>query len=235
MQLTDQQILIVEKRLQETGLQYQALQEELLDHICCAIEDKLTEGYPFQDAQSVVFQAFGKNGIKELEQQTIHLLNQKSLIMKRLLLVTLCFLLLSVTVLLAIPQDPPSGNPLGNTYKITSTFGMRLHPILKKKKMHKGIDFAAPHGTPVLATADGEVLKIVEKTKGYGKFIIIKHDDQYETLYAQLSSIKVQEGDSITKGAVIGLVGSSGSSIAPHLHYEVRKNGEVIDPSGFLN
>jgi murein DD-endopeptidase MepM/ murein hydrolase activator NlpD len=119
--------------------------------------------------------------------------------------------------------------------KKTSGFGMRIHPINKVEMMHKGLDLVAESGTPVLATADGIVVKVEfkEPGKGYGRMIVIEHGTEYTTIYAQLSEFKVAEGDKVKMGQVIGLVGSSGMSTGPHLHYEVRKNGEPVDPEKY--
>lgn len=119
--------------------------------------------------------------------------------------------------------------------RFTSRFGERIHPIYKEKMMHKGIDLAAAEGTPVKVTADGIVEKTEDWPEGYGKYIIVVHDDVYTTLYAQLSEMKVKVGDRVYRGEVIGLVGSSGLSTAPHLHYEVRKDGEPVDPAGYFD
>ncbi len=134
----------------------------------------------------------------------------------------------------ANPFEPPSISPIKNARQ-TSGFGMRMHPIHKVKKLHRGMDFAAAIGTPVVATADGKVTKVKLQTEGYGKHLVIQHDDIYSTLYAQLSKILVKEGQYVQKGDTIGLVGSSGASTAPHLHYEVRKQGEYVDPEPFLH
>jgi murein DD-endopeptidase MepM/ murein hydrolase activator NlpD len=130
-------------------------------------------------------------------------------------------------------NDPPSAVPLNEKYKISSGFGMRMHPVLKVKKRHFGVDLVAPMGTAVHATADGEVIK-VSYHKGYGNHIVIKHDDVYESLYAQLSETKVEVGQKVKKGDIIGAVGSSGMSTAPHLHYEVIENGSRVDPKSFF-
>ncbi|MFW5821738.1 MAG: peptidoglycan DD-metalloendopeptidase family protein [Bacteroidota bacterium] len=132
--------------------------------------------------------------------------------------------------------NPPSISPLDlNKVKFTSAFGMRMHPIKKIEMMHKGIDLAAPEGTDVFSTADGTILKVGYKPEGPGNFILIKHDGTYGSFYSQLEKVLVNEGDKVIKGEIIGKVGSSGVSTGPHLHYEVRKNGEAIDPSGFMN
>ena len=129
-------------------------------------------------------------------------------------------------------EEPPSIRPISGNYSIVADFGHRFHPVLKEPKMHTGIDIKAPIGTPVVATSDGIIIK-AEHGKSYGNYIIIKHDDEYETRYAHLSQLKVKSGERISKGSVIGLVGNTGMSTAPHLHYEVIKNGEKVNPKDY--
>lgn len=134
-------------------------------------------------------------------------------------------------------ENKPELHPLGD-YKYlrtTSTYGMRKDPVTKEDKMHKGVDFSAKTGTPVIATASGAVEKVEFMKGGYGKYIQIKHDDQYQTLYAQLSEMNVQVGDKVEKGQLIGKVGNTGHSTGPHLHYEVIKAGEKVDPKDYYN
>jgi beta-lactamase regulating signal transducer with metallopeptidase domain len=120
--------------------------------------------------------------------------------------------------------------------KISSGYGMRIHPITKKKKMHKGVDFVAKMGTPVIATADGRIIKktFEQEGKGYGRYIAIQHDNVYVSVYTQLSKFNVEVGDVVKQGDVIGYVGSSGISTGPHLHYEVHKNGERVNPADYF-
>lgn len=122
-------------------------------------------------------------------------------------------------------------------WRISSSFGMRMHPIYKKEMMHNGCDIVAPKGTPVIATANGIVRKVEAnfvQGKGYGKYIILDHEGGYSSLYAQLSNYNTKEGTEVKKGDVIGYVGTSGISTAPHLHYEVMKDGENVDPERFF-
>ncbi|MCP4150418.1 MAG: peptidoglycan DD-metalloendopeptidase family protein [bacterium] len=111
---------------------------------------------------------------------------------------------------------------------VTDTFGFRLHPITKKRNFHNGIDIAAPLGNDVIAAADGEVT-LTKFGKFRGNTIIIDHRNGYSTIYSQLKSFKVKKGTKVKKSALIGLVGSSGRSTAPHLHWEVHLNGKPID------
>lgn len=111
-----------------------------------------------------------------------------------------------------------------------SGFGIRLHPVHKVDRMHTGIDFTAPSGTPIQATGNGKVIKADRGRVGYGNHVIIDHGYGYTTLYGHMSTIQVREGEEITKGQTIGTVGNTGTSTAPHLHYEVRLKGNPVDP-----
>jgi len=113
--------------------------------------------------------------------------------------------------------------------RIASHYGMRFNPILNVKKLHTGIDLAAPVGTAILATADGKVT-LSEFSEGYGNHIKITHDQTYSTMYAHMASLEVKEGETVKAGQVIGLIGNSGKSLGVHLHYEVLKNGEKVNP-----
>ena len=115
--------------------------------------------------------------------------------------------------------------------RISSSFGMRRHPILRYARMHSGIDFAAGHGTPIQAAADGVVSR-AGWGGGYGKVVRLGHADGLETRYAHMSSIAVAPGQRVSQGDVIGYVGSTGLSTGAHLHYEVRRGGAAIDPHG---
>jgi murein DD-endopeptidase MepM/ murein hydrolase activator NlpD len=114
-----------------------------------------------------------------------------------------------------------------------SAFGIRLHPILKIIKMHEGIDLTAPQGTPIFATADGVVLEAGPSGNGYGNKILIDHGFGYKTVYGHCHKIKVEIGQSVKRGDVIGTVGSTGLSTRPHLHYEVIVNGKKVNPINY--
>jgi murein DD-endopeptidase MepM/ murein hydrolase activator NlpD len=129
----------------------------------------------------------------------------------------------------------PAIQPLSNKdlTRVASPFGVRIHPFYKVLKMHTGMDFTAPTGTEIYATGNGVVVDVVYSARGYGNTIIIDHGYSYKTLYAHLSKPLVKPGNKVRRGDVIGLVGSTGMSMAPHLHYEVRKNDEPINPINF--
>ncbi len=235
-QLTEQQITFIQHYLKNEGLSYEPLKDEILDHLCCMTEANMQLGNPFHHAVRLSFSSFQKEEIHTIQRQIIYSSTRKKQIMKVTSFFTLGLLLTFSTIYWGFFQDPPTINPLKGQYEISSAFGMRHHPIQKVDKMHKGIDFRAPKGTPVVATADGVVVtvKFTKAGYGYGKHIIIKHDDHYQTLYAQLSELDVKEGDIIKKGQIIGKVGSSGQSTAPHLHYEVLKDGTPQNPEKYL-
>ena len=114
-----------------------------------------------------------------------------------------------------------------------SGYGWRLDPFTKARKFHKGMDFTSPRGTPIYATGDGRVIRRDNSASGYGKHVRIDHGFGYVTLYAHLSKYNVKRGQRVKRGDLIGYVGSTGRSQAPHLHYEVRYNENAVNPINF--
>jgi len=135
-------------------------------------------------------------------------------------------------MLAAIPAIQPVANK--NLKRMASGYGYRIHPIYKVRKMHWGTDFSAPTGTPIYATGDGKVTKYKRSRAGYGNHIIIDHGYGYQTLYAHMSKVDVRRGQKVKRGDIIGYIGSSGRSTAPHLHYEVIKDGRKINPVNYF-
>jgi murein DD-endopeptidase MepM/ murein hydrolase activator NlpD len=135
-------------------------------------------------------------------------------------------------VLTSIPAIQPIENK--DLTLIASGFGHRIHPIYKILKMHPGIDFSAPVGTPVHATADGVVESVTRTARGLGNRILINHGSGYKTLYACMDELKVRRGQKVKRGELIGTVGDSGMSAAPHLHYEVHLDGEPVNPINYF-
>lgn len=130
----------------------------------------------------------------------------------------------------------PAIQPVSNKdlNRIASGFGYRIDPVYKTTKFHAGLDFSAPQGTPIYATADGTVTTAGNTGNGFGNHVIINHGFGYETLYAHMVRVKSANGQAIKRGEVIGWVGSTGKSTGPHCHYEVHKYGEKIDPIYFF-
>ena len=121
----------------------------------------------------------------------------------------------------------PLAHPIKNKHRFTSGFGPRWG------RMHNGLDFAAPHGTPIYATADGVVV-FTGRQSAYGRLIKIKHDFGYETRYAHLSKIRVKNGQRVSRGERIGDMGNTGRSTGTHLHYEIRSNGKAVNPMNYI-
>lgn len=249
--LNKQQIQSIADRLKELGLTNSETQEEILDHLACLIEIKMRTGSIFSRAIKEAFEEFQQEEILQI-QDSIQNSNLKS---RRMSQVFLCFitalsgfLFLShplpeqstaVTTITSVPNDqsvvdPPNGAPLPGKLRVNSAFGNRYHPFLKKKKFHNGVDFKASTGTPVIATGSGIILEVEQNHEAHGKRIIIQHDEIYQSAYSHLSKILVKKGQKIEKGDRIGLVGNTGKSTHPHLHYEISKKGEKVDPLAFV-
>lgn len=130
----------------------------------------------------------------------------------------------------------PAIQPVSNKdlNRIASGFGYRIDPVYKTTKLHAGLDFAAPQGTPIYATADGTISLAGNSGDGYGNHVIINHGYGYETLYGHMVRVKTTVGRAVKRGEIIGYVGSTGKSTGPHCHYEVHKNGNKIDPIYFF-
>lgn len=134
-------------------------------------------------------------------------------------------------LLAAIPAIQPVSKE--DLTRMASGFGWRQDPFTKARKMHRGMDFTSPKGTPIYATGNGKVIRVDSRSSGYGKHIRIEHGFGYVTLYGHLSKYNVKRGQKVKRGDLIGYVGSTGRSKAPHLHYEVRYNKIPINPINF--
>lgn len=133
--------------------------------------------------------------------------------------------------LLSMPAISPMAP---HRFRISSTYGTRIHPILRARFHHDGVDFAAKEGTDIYATGNGIVTKVVRSKSGYGNMVVIDHGYGYTTRYAHLSKIKVAVGDTVQRGTAIALCGNTGLSTGSHLHYEVISSGTKKDPQGFM-
>jgi murein DD-endopeptidase MepM/ murein hydrolase activator NlpD len=135
-------------------------------------------------------------------------------------------LIASIPAIMPINQDALA-------HAVTSGFGWRTHPIYKTQEFHAGMDFSAEQGTPIYATGDGVVARADNLAQGYGNHVVIDHGFGYHTLYGHMSKIKARAGEKVSRGQLIGYVGSTGLSTAPHIHYEVIKNGEKVNPINY--
>ncbi len=139
---------------------------------------------------------------------------------------------------------PPEGSmtwPYPGDYKIYSKYGMRYHPVYKKNKMHWGVDLGGSYGNPIVAAADGTVLKVDTPVPGkntggtnYGNYVVIDHGGGISTLYAHCKTVKVSVGDHVVAGQTIAACGSTGTSTGPHVHFEVRVNGSKVNPADYI-
>ncbi len=134
-------------------------------------------------------------------------------------------------MLRSIPAILPISNK--DLTRTASGYGLRIHPIYKIIKFHAGMDFTAPSGTDVYVTGDGTVASVFSSKRGLGNHIIINHGFGYTSIYAHLDRFNVRAGQKVKRGDVIGFVGSTGMSVAPHLHYEIKLNGTNVDPVNY--
>lgn len=134
-------------------------------------------------------------------------------------------------MLASIPAIQPVSNK--DLKRMASGYGYRIHPIYKRRMMHSGMDFSADRGTPIYATGNGKITNAGRKG-GYGICVVINHGYGYESLYGHMSKLEVRYGATVKRGQLIGYVGSTGRSTAPHLHYEIIKNGKKINPVNFF-
>ncbi len=134
------------------------------------------------------------------------------------------------------PEQKPDISPIEKS-EVNSVvkYGKRIHPVFKVERFHEGVDLISKEGTKIISTADGIVEKVHKSNKAYGNMITIKHNAIYTTRYAHLKDIDVKQGQVITKGQKIGTVGNTGLSSGPHLHYEIIKNGQKVDPLDYFS
>ena len=222
--------------LKLSGVSSDASIEEMTDHYLTQIESNISKGSSEQKAIRETYQVIANNNFNSIDQEEVQ---RKKWILSSVFIGLLLILMITHSKKSSVIISPsevtasvniPDGWPINTKIEqITSGFGLRMHPISKTKRFHKGIDIKATIGTPILSTGEGTV-----KDAGYstcsGHYILIKHNEQYSTRYAHLSIVKVTKSQSVAKGDTIGLVGNSGISLAPHLHYEVIKNETVVDP-----
>jgi murein DD-endopeptidase MepM/ murein hydrolase activator NlpD len=259
--LTNQQVAAVQAHLSLAGIKA-PLREELLDHLCCAIEDRMATGLEFESALRECFQSWPIRHLQKLQTNILITTKLKPMLVRfttvAAAMIGLIFLspfslppdtpMEQDEIALLIEQEyleeeysfePPTGSPipgvdLKNPDKtLTSRFGMRMHPIFKKKKLHTGIDLKANIGTPVVATADGKVV-FAGDNGPYGICVRILHPDGYVTVYSHLHQHDVVRGQEVTRGQKIAAVGNTGKSLGPHLHYEVLKDDVPLDPLALM-
>ncbi|MCF6140331.1 M23 family metallopeptidase [Flavobacterium sp. K77] len=238
------------REIENLKLNYAILNERLdeMSDVVAAIEDRDNNLYRVYFNKAAIPDSIRKEGFKdnnryqllagfdnsELVKSTtkkVDVLSKQLAIQSKSLDVILKLADAKSDFLSAIPAIQPVRNE--NLKHMASGFGYRTDPFTKARKMHEGMDFTAKSGTPIYATGDGVVAKADNTASGYGNHIVIRHGFGYETLYAHLSKYNTRAGQRVKRGDVIGYVGSTGRSEAPHLHYEVHKDNKVVNPLNF--
>lgn len=233
IELNSNQTAIVKAVIEERGLQYGPLKDELLDHYCCLVESYIEDGKSFEESLKSCVSDFESSDLKAIEQIMIQQSKNKLTMMRNVALLATVVFLITSTFLFSQKTEIPSLRPVNDTYKVSAGFGKQLHPIKKMERHHDGIDISAPIGTEIYAPANGMVVK-VKSNDVYGKHLTISHSEGFETMYAHLSEIEVKTGDQVNKGQVIGKIGNTGLSTGPHLHYEISKEGKKLNPADFF-
>lgn len=253
--LNELQVAKIQAHLASAGIP-DDLSTELLDHLCCAVEHRMQHGSSFEEAMAETLRSWPLRQLKDLHHSITYTTKTKPMIIRlsaaAALLAGLAFLsplpwpeaakaplayAPAPLHLDALPPvnfvfDPPTASPIAGVEMkdiLSSGFGMRMHPLLKKKMHHRGIDLKAKTGTPVLATAAGKVVFAGDHGK-HGIAVRIRHEDGYVTFYSHMSKFDVAQGDRVLLGQQVGAVGSTGAATAPHLHYEVLKDDTPVDP-----
>lgn len=205
--------------------------DEMLDHYASHIESLMISGHPFTKALNMALQTLPTETLSEINKAY-----KKTKLMKNIktatpiaLGLTLFAIVLNINLL---SQEESYQLPIAqeDMIRVASGFGMRDHPLTKAKKMHTGIDYIAPLGTPVKTVKSGTVVSAEMLEKGMGHHIIIQHADSTQSLYAHLDKIYVKKGEIISANTIIGTVGNTGSSTGPHLHFEVIQKGLKVNP-----
>ena len=240
----------LQRELQNTKIQYDVLNKKMdqVQNVLADVEDRdnsiyrvYFEANPIPEAQRKA--GFGGvNRYKDLEGYD----NSKMIVEanKRLDILTKELVVQSKSLdeiallaeekeklLAAIPAIQPVANK--DLKRIASGFGLRTDPFTKQKKMHWGMDFSAPRGTPIYATGSGIVTRADDNSSGFGNHVRIDHGFGYESLYAHMYKFNVKRGQKVNRGDLIGFVGSTGRSEGPHVHYQIYKDGERINPINF--
>ena len=215
--------MISERRLIEEEYEELASQTELLEGVVGELELK----------DENIYRTMSGGYIRHTSRMIDRLWEEISSCSAMLESVTDSLVAVGNDVLREIPSILPIADfPLGN---VGASLGRKMHPFYKKMVFHGGLDLVAPAGIEVVATADGRVVSVERAMKLQGTRIIVDHGNGYETVYAHLSDVLVRKGQEVSRGEVIARTGNTGTSFAPHLHYEVIRNGRQLDPLCFFN
>lgn len=236
--ISSQEISFIQEDLQKRGLTYQTLQVEILDHLCCVIEEKMDEGMSFQEAYTKSITLFGEEELPEIQSQTLKVARTSSPIWKRALVwtssVAACLSFFMVFAGDGQAQNFPGISPLADDYQISNAYGMYEHPVYEIKEFHSGIDLTTQVGSKVQATANGVVEKITYQKEEHRWLVVIKHPEGLKTLYAGLQNIQVEEGQKIKQGDIIAELAQGWSQKKNILHYEIFWQDEPVDPKPYF-
>ncbi len=240
----------LQRELQNTKLQYEVLNKKMdqVQNVLADVEDRdnsiyrvYFEANPIPDAQRKA--GFGGvNRYKDLEgydnskmiveaNKRLDILTKELVVQSKSLDEIALLAQEKEKLLAAIPAIQPVANK--NLKRMASGFGLRTDPFTKQKKMHWGMDFSAPRGTPIYATGSGIVTRADDNSSGFGNHVRIDHGYGYMSLYAHMYKFNVKRGQKVNRGDLIGFVGSTGRSEGPHVHYQIYKDGERINPINF--
>ncbi|MBF4519185.1 M23 family metallopeptidase [Flavobacterium sp. ANB] len=241
---------LLTREMENLKLQYSILNKKLdeIDAVTEALEDRDNNIYRVYFNKAEISDSIRKSGFKDLNRykdlegynnsqlvlnttKRIDKLSKQLAIQSKSLDEILKLASVKGNLLLAIPAIQPVRNE--NLKRVASGFGYRIDPFTKVRKMHNGMDFTASTGSPVYATGDGVVARADDAASGFGNHVVIRHGFGYESLYAHLSKYNCRAGQHVKRGDVIGYVGSTGRSEGPHCHYEVHKDGKVVNPLNF--
>lgn len=225
----------IKLRQSEFADEFAAARDLVIDHdqlkletVFSYNENLILQGFPMGGSDFRLYYKDTEELLGEMQQEIIKLKSDLSIIKKNEVIIKN-----KAVKLRGEMKTKPSIWPLAASGRISSEFGWRYHPVLKRQEYHDGLDIAVNYNTPVISAAAGKVI-FAGWSGGYGRLIKIKHNDQYTTYYAHLNKISVSIGQKIKKGQLIAYSGNSGRSTGPHLHYEVRKNGIPENPRKYV-
>lgn len=223
----------ISSELKSRGIHNKRLLEELTDHYMEEYENTLIDTKDTTLAHNKVIAKMNAVNLKKINRDTNIIFYKPCLQLSAAISIAIIFLIYQKN-LYHLDNEPPSIWPVNvETKNIGNSYGLMFHPIHKVKKFHKGLDIKGNIGEPVYATSNG-LVESSSYNRGLGYYIIIKHDDKYQTKYCHLSELLVEAGMEVKIGDRIGSIGNSGLSTAPHLHYEVLINGKNVNPEDYL-
>ncbi|RYG53027.1 MAG: M23 family metallopeptidase [Chitinophagaceae bacterium] len=185
-----------------------------------------------QQQEIKIVQAMNRFDLEQSIVQTLNTLSRRIKVQEKSYTEIAGFIRNKEQLLASTPAIQPISNK--ELKRVASGFGYRIDPVYKTVRFHAGLDFTAPQGTPIYATANGVAKVAGNAGNGYGNYVILDHGYGYETLYGHMFKVKIKNGTRVKRGEIIGYVGSTGKSTGPHCHYEVHKNGRPIDPVYFF-